>query len=106
MTLTLLTVKCCAFIAGAFDFRRSRRQVSLIMTPYLSFFILSSSLVTQTFAYGNGQLPAASVCGNMRPGPPHGENQVSQKDDLDPPFLLTAAKQDAGFVLGKLYLFV
>lgn len=48
----------------------------------------------------SGNLPP-SVCQDMKPGPPHKENQVSQKEDLDPPFLISAAKQDKGFVLGK-----
>lgn len=69
---------------------------------YLLLVVLSLFLAKAS-AYGSGKLPAESVCGNMKPGPPHKENQVSQKDDLDPPFLVTAAKQDAGFVLGRFY---
>ena len=40
----------------------------------------------------------------MKPGPPHGENQVSQKEDLDPPFSITATKEGDGFVLGNNFI--
>jgi len=46
--------------------------------------------------FGSGNLPGA-VCEDMVPGrkpSQHGENEVSQKDDLDPPFLVTATKLD------------
>ena len=54
--------------------------------------------------FGSGNLPE-SVCEDMIPGrrpSQHGENQVSQKDDLDPPFLVTANKlDDKQFIVGK-----
>ena len=54
--------------------------------------------------FGSGNLPGA-VCEDMVPGrkqSQHGENEVSQKDDLDPPFLVTATKlDDKQFIIGK-----
>ena len=53
--------------------------------------------------FGSGNLPGA-VCEDMVPGrkqSQHGENEVSQKDDLDPPFLVTATKlDDKQFIIG------
>ena len=37
---------------------------------------------------------------DMKPGPPHGENEVTREDDLNPPFLITATKLK-GFVRSK-----
>ena len=68
-----------------------RQFILLIFTIYLATF---------TNGYGSGNLPP-SVCKDMKPGPPHGINEVSQKEDLDPPFLVTATKQEAGFVIGN-----
>ena len=65
-------------------------------------FILSTLFIIEIHSYSSGQLPP-SVCDDMKPGPPHGENQVSQKEDLDPPFSLTATKEgNNGIVLGKI----
>ena len=40
------------------------------------------------------------VFADMKPGPPHGENEVTREDDLNPPFLITATKLK-GFVRSK-----
>ena len=43
------------------------------------------------------------VCEKQIPGGEnglHGPNKVTEKEDIDPPFLMSAVKADAGFVLG------
>ena len=63
--------------------------------------LLVISLACGIHGYGSGKLPK-SVCENLQPGPPHGENEVSDKDNIDPPFLMSASKAPKGdFFLGK-----
>ena len=69
------------------------------MNLALVLFVFASQLFNGGLSYSGGNLPASLVCKDLKPGPPHGANQVSQKDDLDPPFLVTANKQESGFVL-------
>jgi hypothetical protein len=49
--------------------------------------------------FSNGKLPS-SVCKDMKPGAPHGRNQVTDQDDLDPPFVIQADYDNRGFVIG------
>ena len=64
---------------------------------------ISTLCVVKIHGFSSGKLPL-SVCDDMKPGPPHGENQVSQKEDLDPPFSITATKEGDGFVLGNNFI--
>ena len=65
--------------------------------------LLIISLACGIHGYGSGKLPK-SVCENLQPGPPHGENEVSDKDNIDPPFLMSASKAPKGdFFLGKFF---
>ena len=65
--------------------------------------IISTLCIIKIHGFSSGKLPL-SVCDDMKPGPPHGENQVSQKEDLDPPFSITATKEGDGFVLGNNFI--
>ena len=65
--------------------------------------IISTLCINKIHGFSSGKLPL-SVCDDMKPGPPHGENQVSQKEDLDPPFSITATKEGDGFVLGNNFI--
>ena len=73
------------------------RFFAIIFTIFVAFY-------NNVNGFGSGNLPE-SVCEDMIPGrrpSQHGENQVSQKDDLDPPFLVTANKlDDKQFIVGK-----
>ena len=73
------------------------RFFAIIFTIFVAFY-------SSVNGFGSGNLPE-SVCEDMIPGrrpSQHGENQVSQKDDLDPPFLVTANKlDDKQFIVGK-----
>ena len=69
----------------------------VITSGFALFFVIFLAFFNNNVdGYGSGNLPE-SVCDDMIPGrrpQQHGENEVSQKDDLDPPFLVTATKPD------------
>ena len=47
------------------------------------------------------------VCEKQIPGGEnglHGPNKITEKEDIDPPFLMSAVKADAGFVLGIIWI--
>ena len=79
------------------------------MTPrFFAIFTILVAFYNNVNGFGSGNLPE-SVCEDMIPGrrpSQHGENQVSQKDDLDPPFLVTANKlDDKQFIVGKNFVY-
>lgn len=61
--------------------------------------LLLASAPALVAGYGSGA-PAGS-CDTMKPGPPHGENQVAEKDRDPAPFNLEAELQDNGQVKGE-----
>ena len=59
-------------------------------------FVYTNFLVSCLFTF-------LQVCEKQIPGGEnglHGPNKITEKEDIDPPFLMSAAKADAGFVLG------
>ena len=67
-----------------------------LTSNFALFFVIFLAFNNNVDGYGSGNLPE-SVCEDMIPGrrpQQHGENEVSQKDDLDLLFLVTNTKPD------------